>query len=96
MSDAGRLVDRLEAIRIKHSEPVKLLPQRWREALDLARSLRLVDMDFDSVALPQQEDFVPGTIAEKDGEPKALYVDMLEYFFKHERVDSSEFGMPLT
>ena len=88
--------DRLQATLRKRGEPLKRLGQRMREALDLARSLDLVDIDIDSIPFPQPDDFVPGTIVERDGEPTAFEVSTLYYAPRLSKEDSSEFGMPLS
>ena len=72
------------------------LRQYLRDALELGHNLRLVHIDIDSVALPQPDDFVTGTIVEPDGEQTVLSVATLNYALMHSKEDSSEFGMPLS
>ena len=88
--------DRLNAARSMSAEPVIVLQQCLRDALELARSLRLVDIDIDSVALPQPDDFVTGTIIERNGEWKVVEIAMLQFTADHSKSDCSEFGMPLS
>lgn len=87
---------RFAAARVKSWETLERLQQQLRGAVDLAHSLRLIDVDIDSVSSPQPDDFVPGTIVEKDGERRALNVDMLKYFLELNEEDSHEFGLPLS
>ena len=87
--------DRLKATFPQAGEPVKRLRQRLREAVDLARRLRLVDID--SIRFPQPDDFVTGTIVDRNGEPNVLEAHTLDYaLLRQSKEDSSEFGMPLS